>query len=232
MSKCEIKKNESKCECTTNECTVDKCETAKCDAVKCEAGVFKMPQLNFQPNALAQSISENTVNIHYGKHLQTYIDNLNRLVVGTEYEGKSLCKIAAKAEGALGNNAGQVFNHTLYFEQFSPDGKSTRPCPHLASLIEKSFGDMDELRTKMTEAAVSLFGSGWAWLAMDCEGNLSIHQMLNADNPLRHGLRPLLTIDVWEHAYYLDYQNRRADYVKAIWDIIDWNVVSSRAQLC
>ncbi|MCM1078875.1 MAG: superoxide dismutase [Bacteroidales bacterium] len=192
---------------------------------------FKMPALGYTADALAPTISTETISLHYGKHLQTYVDNLNRLVKGTEFEGKTIEEIAAKATGPLGNNAGQVVNHTLYFEQLSPDGKSTAPSATLKEKINSAFGSIEGLREKLSEAAVGLFGSGWAWLTMDENGNLAIMQMSNADNPLRHGLHPLLTIDVWEHAYYLDYQNRRADHVKAIWDIIDWNVVSGRAGL-
>lgn len=190
---------------------------------------FTMPELGYPADALAPIISTETINLHYGKHLQTYVDNLNRLVTGSEFEGKSLEEIAAKATGPLGNNAGQVVNHTLYFKQLSPDGKNTCPSASLKAKIDSAFGSMEGLREKLSEAATGLFGSGWAWLAMDANGDLSIHQMQNADNPLRHGLKPLLTIDVWEHAYYLDYQNRRADHVKAIWDIIDWDVVSALA---
>lgn len=188
-----------------------------------------MPQLGYVADALAPAISEETMNLHYGKHLQTYVDNLNRLVPGTPFEGKSLEEIAAKADGAIGNNAGQVVNHTLYFTQFCPNGNATNPSAQLLEMVERSFGSMDEMRTKLSDAAIGLFGSGWAWLAMDDNGELKILQMSNADNPLRHGLHPLLTIDVWEHAYYVDYRNRRAEYVKAIWDIIDWNVISARA---
>lgn len=195
-------------------------------------GKFIMPKLGYAADALAPVISEETIKLHYGKHLQTYVDNLNRLVAGSALEGKSLDVIAAKANGPIGNNAGQVLNHALYFSQFCPNGKSTAPSAHLSQLIEKSFGSMDEMRAKLSEAAVGLFGSGWAWLTMDDKGNLQIHQMQNADNPLRHELHPLLTIDVWEHAYYVDYQNRRADHVKAIWDIIDWNMISARAEIC
>ena len=195
-------------------------------------GKFIMPKLGYAADALAPVISEETIKLHYGKHLQAYVDNLNRLVPGSPFEGKSLDVIAAKANGPIGNNAGQVLNHVLYFSQFFPNGKSTTPSVHLLHMIEQAFGSMDDMRARLSDAAVSLFGSGWAWLTMDGKGGLQIHQMQNADNPLRHGLHPLLTIDVWEHAYYVDYQNRRADHVKAVWDIIDWNVVSARAEKC
>lgn len=191
---------------------------------------FQMPALGYAADSLAPAISAETVNLHYGKHLQTYVDNLNRLVAGSGFEDNTLEEIAAKATGPLGNNAGQVVNHTLYFEQLSPNAKSTEPSAAFIEKINRAFGSMEGMRRKLSEAAIGLFGSGWAWLAMDENGELSILQMQNADNPLRHGLRPLLTIDVWEHAYYLDYQNRRAEHVKAIWDIIDWNVVSARAE--
>lgn len=191
---------------------------------------FTMPALGYNADALAPVISTETIELHYGKHLQTYVDNLNRLVAGSEFENSTLEEIAAKATGPIGNNAGQVVNHTLYFEQFSSDGKSTKPSAALSDKIAQTFGSMEGLREKLSEAAIGLFGSGWAWLTMDGNGELAIHQMQNADNPLRHGLLPLMTIDVWEHAYYVDYRNRRAEYVKAIWDIIDWNVVSARAE--
>ena len=191
---------------------------------------FTMPRLSYEAGALAPVISAETIGLHYGKHLQTYVDNLNRLVPGSPYEGMTLEEIAAKADGGIGNNAGQAFNHAQYFEQFCAKGSGTKPSAHMQQLIEKSFGSMEAMQEKVEEAAIGLFGSGWAWLAMDDEGNLKVIQALNADNPLRHNLRPLLTIDVWEHAYYVDYRNRRAEYVKAIWDIIDWNVVSARAE--
>lgn len=198
-----------------------------------ENNKFSMPELSYAAGALAPVISEETINLHYGKHLQIYIDNLNRLLPGSGFEGKSIEEIAAKADGPIGNNAGQVLNHTLYFAQFCPDGSNTTaPSACLKAKIEKAFGNIDEMCGKLSDAAVGLFGSGWAWLTVDSEGELGIHQMPNADNPLRHGLHPLLTIDVWEHAYYLDYQNRRAEHVKNIWKIIDWNVISQRLNLC
>lgn len=190
-----------------------------------------MPRLSYDTGALTPVISAETMELHYGKHLQTYVDNLNRLVPGSNYEGMTLEEIAAKADGAIGNNAGQIFNHAQYFEQFCANGNGTKPSAHLQQLIEKTFGSMEAMQEKMEAAAIGLFGSGWAWLAMDDEGGLQIIQALNADNPLRYNLHPLLTIDVWEHAYYVDYRNRRAEYVKAIWDIIDWNVISARAEL-
>lgn len=189
---------------------------------------FVMPSLKYEAGALAPTISEQTVNFHYGKHLQTYINNLNNLIEGTEFAESTLEEIAAKAQDGIGNNAGQVLNHTMYFEQFSPKPSQTEPSGKLAEAINKSFGSFDEMKTLMNTAAGSLFGSGWAWLCADDEGMLCIMQMTNADNPLRHRLKPLLTFDVWEHAYYLDYQNRRPDYIAALWSIIDWKVIEER----
>lgn len=189
---------------------------------------FEMPQLRYSAGDLAPVISEQTINFHYGKHLQTYVNNLNNLVAGTEFAQSSLEEIAAKAQGGIGNNAGQVLNHTLYFEQFAPKPAASAPQGALAEAIVRSFGSFEEMQKQMNAAASTLFGSGWAWLCADAEGVLSIRQMANADNPLRYGLRPLLTFDVWEHAYYLDYQNRRPDYLAALWSIIDWQVVADR----
>lgn len=190
---------------------------------------FTMPTLRYEASALAPQISAETMGFHYGKHLQTYVNNLNNLIIGTEFEEASLEEIATRATGALANNAGQVLNHTLYFEQFAPVGVTVAaPSGAFMDAIVRDFGSLDELKTKMTAAATSLFGSGWAWLCSDAEGRLSIQQMANADHPLRHGIKPLLTIDVWEHAYYLDYQNRRPDYIAALWSIVDWSVVEKR----
>ena len=187
-----------------------------------------MQKLRYKEDALAPVISPETISFHYGKHLQTYVNNLNNLVAGTEFENASLEEIAAKAQGGIGNNAGQVLNHTLYFEQFTPNPERTEPQGKLLDAINQSFGSFAEMQKKMNASAATLFGSGWAWLCADANGKLSVEQMANADNPLRHGLRPILTFDVWEHAYYLDYQNRRADYLTALWGIIDWNVIESR----
>lgn len=189
---------------------------------------FTLPALRYEAGALAPVISEETIGFHYGKHLQTYVNNLNNLMEGSEFEGATLEEIATKGQGGIGNNAGQVLNHSLYFEQFTPHPTQSEPLGALAEAIVKSFGSFEEMKAKMNAAATTLFGSGWAWLCADAEGNLSILQMPNADNPLRHGLKPLLTFDVWEHAYYLDYQNRRPDYLAALWGIIDWDIVASR----
>lgn len=190
--------------------------------------IIKMPSLRYDADSLAPVIGKETIGFHYGKHLQAYVNNLNNLIANSEFSDATLEEMAAKGQGGIGNNAGQVLNHQLYFDQFAPNPAKTAPSGALANAIERSFGSLDEMKAKMNTAAATLFGSGWAWLCADDEGNLSILQMPNADNPLRHGLKPLLTFDVWEHAYYLDYQNRRPDYISALWSIIDWDVVESR----
>lgn len=193
--------------------------------------VFTMPELPYEPNALEPVISKETIDYHYGKHLQAYVNTLNSLVKGTEYEKMNLEEIVCKAPaGPLANNAGQVLNHTLYFEQFRPVSaeKPSVPQGKLAEAVDKAFGSYDEFKTKMAAASTGLFGSGWAWLAQNESGELVIVQCPNGGNPVTMGLRPLLGIDVWEHAYYVDYRNRRADHVAALWQIIDWDVVASR----
>ncbi len=186
-----------------------------------------MPQLPYASNALAPALSAETLNFHYGKHLQTYVDNLNKLIAGTDYEGMSLEEIVCKADGALFNNAAQTWNHAFYFSTFSP---SPRPMSaHLTTHIAQSFGSVETFKEKMLNAAAGLFGAGWTWLVADKKGGeLSIVNESNAGCPLRNGLCPLLTIDVWEHAYYIDYRNRRADYLKAVWNLIDWEIVERR----
>lgn len=196
---------------------------------------FKMPELRYGLSDLAPVISPETMNFHYGKHLQAYINQLNTLIEATEYEDMSLEELVQEApDGPLFNNAGQVLNHTLYFEQFAPirkDSDENLPEGELERAIYESFGDFETFRNSMSEAAVKLFGSGWAWLVQTKGGSLKIEQCPNGDNPLRHGDLPLFCIDVWEHAYYLDYQNRRADYVRDIWQLVDWKVVAARMEV-
>lgn len=188
---------------------------------------FQQPQLPYAPDALEPVISPVTIDFHYGKHEKAYIDNLNRLVSGTEYEDMPLERIIIESEGALFNNASQAWNHIFYFFQFNPSGLK-EPGGKLAEKIESQFGSFEAFQKAFEEAGASLFGSGWVWLANDKDGNLHIIKGSNADNPLRMNLNPILTFDVWEHAYYLDYQNRRADYLHRLWDIVDWSVVESR----
>ena len=192
---------------------------------------IQMPQLPYAPNALEPVISEQTINFHYGKHLQNYVNTLNNLIKGTELEGKSVEEIVKVApEGPVFNNAGQTLNHTLYFIQFKSPVSGNVPQGKIAEAINSSFGDFETFKKEFTQAAVSLFGSGWAWLSQDQNGKLVITKEPNGSNPLRSGLNPLMCIDVWEHAYYLDYQNRRPDHIAAVWDIIDWGVVGKRMQ--
>ena len=163
--------------------------------------------------------------IHYGKHHQAYVNNLNGLVPGTEFENVGLETIIKKAEGGIYNNAAQVWNHTFYFESFSIDG---RKIPHgvLADAINGSFGSFDSFKEQFNKAAATLFGAGWAWLVKKEDGTLQIIQESNAGNPLRKGLKPVMTCDVWEHAYYIDYRNRRPDYIKSFWEILDWELIA------
>lgn len=188
-----------------------------------------MPVLPYAPNALEPVISEQTINFHYGKHLQAYVTTLNTLVEGTEFAGKTVEEIVKTApDGPIFNNAGQTLNHAFYFGQFKSPVKDNAPIGRLAEEITKTFGSFDEFKKQFSQAGATLFGSGWAWLSQDVNGKLVITKEQNAGNPLRHGNNPLMGIDVWEHAYYLDYQNKRVDHLAAVWDIIDWDVVASR----
>ena len=190
---------------------------------------YNMPTLPYAKDALAPIISEETINYHYGKHLQTYINNLNSLVVDTPFAGKSVEEIVSVApDGAIFNNAGQVLNHTLYFLQFTPNPERLEPEGKLAEAIKRDFGNFDNFKDEMMKTATSLVGSGWAWLALNRNGKLVIVKEANGSNPLRQGMKPLLGFDVWEHAYYLDYQNRRTDHLNNLWKIIDWKVVENR----
>lgn len=190
---------------------------------------YEMPQLPYAAHELEPVISQSTIDYHYGKHLQAYVNNLNALVPGTEFEGKSVEEIVKTApDGGIFNNTGQVLNHTLYFLQFAPQPKQAEPTGRLAEAIQRDFGSFENFKKEFNKAATTLFGSGWAWLSADAEGKLHITQEPNASNPLRRGLKPLLCFDVWEHAYYIDYQNRRADHLNQLWNLIDWNVVAQR----
>ena len=185
-----------------------------------------MPTLPYAANALEPVISEQTINFHYGKHLQNYVNTLNTLIQGTEFEGKSVEEIVKTApDGPIFNNAGQTLNHTYYFLQFKSPVKGNEPTGKIAEALVRDFGSVENFKKEFTQAAATLFGSGWAWLSQDKDGKLVITKEANAGNPLRHGNNPLLGIDVWEHAYYLDYQNRRVDHLAALLDIIDWKVV-------
>ncbi|MHA7111190.1 superoxide dismutase [Sunxiuqinia elliptica] len=189
--------------------------------------LFELPALPYAKNDLEPYISEQTLEFHYGKHHQAYVNNLNNLVPGTAFENADLETIVKEAEGGIFNNGAQVWNHTFYFFQFSAS-PATAPAEALKAAIEDSFGSVEEFKEAFSKAAATLFGSGWAWLVKDQQGKLSIVQTSNAGNPLRDGLTPLMTCDVWEHAYYLDKQNARPKYIEDFWKILDWKVVAER----
>lgn len=188
---------------------------------------FELPKLTYAPDALVPYISVETLEYHHGKHHQAYVNNLNGLLAGTEFEKADLETIILKAEGGIFNNAAQIWNHTFYFESFSKNGKRI-PHGKLAEGINESFGSFDAFKEQFSKSAATLFGAGWAWLVKKDDGILQIIQESNAGNPLKRGLKPLLTCDVWEHAYYIDYRNRRPDYIKSFWEIIDWDIIGKR----
>ena len=192
--------------------------------------MFKLIELPYEMGALAPVISAETLSFHHGKHLQAYVDNLNKLLPGSEYEGMTLEDIVRKAPaGAVFNNAGQILNHELYFTQFKPASEAVQnPEGALAAQIEKQWDSVEAFKAEFEAKGVGLFGSGWVWLSADADGSLVITQELGASNPIVKGLKPLLTFDVWEHAYYLDYQNRRAAHLAALWQIVDWKVIAAR----
>jgi Fe-Mn family superoxide dismutase len=189
--------------------------------------MYQLIDLPYAPAALEPVISVQTLSFHHGKHLQAYVDNLNKLLPGTEYEDMPLEDIVRKASaGPVFNNAGQILNHNLYFTQFAPSPAA--PAGKVAAQIVKQWGGMDAFKAEFESKGVGLFGSGWVWLAAQEDGTLVITQEPNAGNPVTKGLKPLLTFDVWEHAYYLDYQNRRAAHLSALWQIVDWSVIEER----
>ena len=192
--------------------------------------IYNQPELPYAPDALEPVISAETVEYHYGKHEKAYIDNLNAMIRGTEFESMGLEEIIRSSEGALFNNASQAWNHIFYFFTFSPNG-SREPSGELRKAIDLQFGSFGEFKRQFVEAGVKLFGSGWVWLVCDEDGKLMIIQKSNAGNPLTDGLIPLLTFDVWEHAYYIDYRNLRGEALKKLWDVVDWDVVSSRYEV-
>ena len=185
-----------------------------------------LPELPYSQYALAPAMSAETIEYHYGKHLQTYIDNLNRMIESSPYEDMSLEDIIKKATGGIYNNAAQTWNHTFFFQTLSP--APVEMPENLSAALTENFGSVEAFKDEFTKAAISLFGSGWTWLAEDQDGKLSILQESNAGNPMTKGLKPLLTVDVWEHAYYIDYRNRRAAYIDAWWNLIHWGKVAER----
>ena len=192
--------------------------------------MFTLIELPYAMEALAPVISAETLSFHHGKHLLAYVDNLNKLLPGSEYEGMALEEIVRKAPaGAVFNNAGQILNHEMYFMQFKPASEAAqRPEGALAAQIEKQWGSFEAFKADFEAKGVGVFGSGWVWLSAEKDGKLVITQEQGASNPVVKGLKPLLTFDVWEHAYYLDYQNRRAAHLAALWQIVDWKVIATR----
>ena len=189
---------------------------------------FELIQLPYEPNALEPVISKETLGFHHGKHLQAYVNNLNSLIEGTKYEDMPLEDIVKTSEGGVFNNAGQILNHNLYFAQFRSPKADNKPTGVIAQWIDEQFGSFEAFKEEFAKKGATLFGSGWVWLSVDKDGKLQITQEPNAGNPVQRGLRPLLTFDVWEHAYYLDYQNRRPDHLASLWQIVDWDVINER----
>jgi superoxide dismutase, Fe-Mn family len=188
---------------------------------------FELIPLPYEMNALEPYISSKTLEFHHGKHHKLYVTNLNSLLPGTKFENKSLETIIKEAKGPIFNNAAQVWNHNFYFTSLKPES-SYVPDDKFNDAIKENFGSVSELKEAFIKAGTSLFGSGWVWLVKNSKGSLEILAESNAGNPIRKGLIPLLTCDVWEHAYYLDYQNRRLDHINAFWNIIDWEVIEKR----
>ena len=188
---------------------------------------FELVSLPYATDALAPVIGKATIEFHHGKHLLAYVNNLNNLIPGTKFENSDLETIVKESDGAIFNNAGQVLNHNLYFTQFSPKGGG-KPSGALAKAIDDQWGSFEEFQKEFVNGGVTQFGSGWVWLAKDKDGKLFITKESNAGNPVTKGLTPILGFDVWEHSYYLDYQNRRADHLAELWKIVDWSVVEKR----
>ena len=189
---------------------------------------FKLMTLPFEAETLEPVISRETIAFHYGKHLAGYVNNLNAMLPGSGFEKATLEEIVCKATGGILNNAGQILNHELYFGQFGAPKADNKPVGKLAEAIARDFGSFEAFKETFQKSGATLFGSGWVWLSSDQDGKLVITQETNAANPVQKGLKPLLTFDVWEHAYYLDYQNRRPDHLAALWQIIDWTVIEQR----
>ena len=186
----------------------------------------ELPALPYDKNALEPTISQETLEFHYGKHHQTYVTNLNNLIPGTEFENASLEEIVMKSSGGVFNNAAQVWNHTFYWNCLSPNGGGA-PSGDLAAAIDSSFGSIDEFKKVFSTSAATNFGSGWTWLVKNSDGGIEIVNTSNAANPMTDGKTPLLTVDVWEHAYYIDYRNARPKYMEQIWNLINWDFVAA-----
>ena len=191
---------------------------------------FELMALPYAIDALEPVISKQTLEFHHGKHLAGYVNNLNGLLSGSGFEEMTLEEIVCKATGGILNNAGQILNHELYFGQFTGEPMKSAPAGNLTEAIVRDFRSFEAFKEAFLKAGATLFGSGWVWLSADKDGKLVITQETNAANPVQKRLKPLLTFDVWEHAYYLDYQNRRPDHLAALWQIVDWNVIEKRYQ--
>ena len=189
---------------------------------------FELMALPYAADALEPVISKETIGFHHGKHLLAYVNNLNGLLEGSPLADLPLEEIVKKGEGGILNNAGQILNHEMYFGQFAAPKEDNKPVGKIADAIARDFGSFEAFKEKFQKKGATLFGSGWVWLSADKDGKLVITQETNAANPVQRGLKPLLTFDVWEHAYYLDYQNRRPDHLAALWQIVNWEVVESR----
>ena len=188
---------------------------------------FELPKLAYAMDALAPHISKETLEYHYGKHHKTYINNLNQLLVDSPLAGKSLEDIIMQSEGGLFNNAAQVWNHSFYWECLSPKADHLADGP-LKTALEAQFGSIDAFKAQFTKVALATFGSGWAWLIKNQDNSLAITSTANADTPMRHAQTALLTCDVWEHAYYIDYRNARANYIEHFWQLVNWDFVAAQ----
>ena len=215
--------NDARLEIAVNRLYIKKNKTKEKDMKK-----FELMTLPYAPEVLEPVISAQTLAFHHGKHLAAYVNNLNGLLDGSGFENATLEEIVCKATGGILNNAGQILNHNLYFGQFAAPKADNKPTGKLAEMIARDFGSFEAFKEEFQKKGATLFGSGWVWLSADRDGKLVITQEVNAANPIQKGLKPLLTFDVWEHAYYLDYQNRRLDHLAALWQIVDWSVIAAR----
>ena len=218
--------NDAGLEMAVNRLYIKKNKTKEKDMKK-----FELMTLPYAPEVLEPVISAQTLAFHHGKHLAAYVNNLNGLLDGSGFENATLEEIVCKATGGILNNAGQILNHNLYFGQFAAPKADNKPTGKLAEMIARDFGSFEAFKEEFQKKGATLFGSGWVWLSADKDGKLVITQEVNAANPIQKGLKPLLTFDVWEHAYYLDYQNRRPDHLAALWQIVDWSVIAARYEI-
>ncbi len=192
--------------------------------------VFNLPELPYSRTALKPSISEETLNFHYGKHHQSYVTKLNALVgESSEFQNASLEELIKNAKGGIFNNAAQVWNHNFYWNSLSPHG-GREPKKEVADVLEKNFGSVEKFKEMFSTHAIGHFGSGWAWLVQKSDGKIEVESTSDANNPIQNGNKPLLTCDVWEHAYYIDYRNARPEYIKAFWKIVNWDFITENLQ--